>query len=108
MNRFVKLWGKDARSSSTYSTQDFITMEKTNTSSEFSDLPVVQIHGQDSVEGSVEDRPQESWFGTIVNKLVVSGVEMRSLEPVPPEKRTHTKYYNILTLFGGSFLSLLP
>jgi hypothetical protein len=83
-------------------------MEKTNASSECSDLPVVQIQSQDIAVGSIQDRPHQSWFGTIVNKLVLSGVEMRSLEPVPPEQRTHTKYYNILTLFGGSFLSLLP
>ncbi|KAH8893042.1 hypothetical protein GQ53DRAFT_685576 [Thozetella sp. PMI_491] len=33
---------------------------------------------------------------------------MRGLEPIPLEDRNHTKYYNIFTLFGGSFMSLLP
>lgn len=47
-------------------------------------------------------------LGTVLKTLAVSGVEMRGLEPVPPERRTHTKYYNIFTLFGGSFVSLLP
>lgn len=43
-----------------------------------------------------------------LKKLATGGVEMRGLEPVPVEKRNHTKYYNIFTLFGGSFLTLLP
>lgn len=40
--------------------------------------------------------------------LTTAGVELRGLEPVPWQERTHTKYYNIMTLFGGSFISLLP
>ncbi|KPI44671.1 Purine-cytosine permease FCY2 [Cyphellophora attinorum] len=40
--------------------------------------------------------------------LTTAGVELRGLEPVPLQDRTHTKYYNIMTLFGGSFISLLP
>jgi len=45
---------------------------------------------------------------SILRKLTSAGVEIRGLEPVPPEARTHTKYYNICTLFGGSFISILP
>ncbi|KAL2823258.1 permease for cytosine/purines, uracil, thiamine, allantoin-domain-containing protein [Aspergillus cavernicola] len=58
--------------------------------------------------GDMEDfTPPMSLFG-ILKKLATAGVEMRGLEPIPVEKRTHTKYYNIFTLFGGSFLSVLP
>ncbi|KAL3492008.1 permease for cytosine/purines, uracil, thiamine, allantoin-domain-containing protein [Aspergillus germanicus] len=49
-----------------------------------------------------------SSFGTLLKGLTTAGVEMRGLEPIPPEKRNHTKYYNIFTLFGGSFVSVLP
>lgn len=65
-----------------------------------------------------ETAPQE---GTIIDSyigpqsvkqflkvLTTAGVELRGLEPVPVEARTHTKYYQIGTLFGGSFISLLP
>lgn len=44
----------------------------------------------------------------ILKNLATAGVELRGLEPVPLQERTHTKYYNIFTLFGGSFTSLLP
>lgn len=43
-----------------------------------------------------------------LKSLTTAGVELRGLEPVPLQDRTHTKYYNIFTLFGGSFISLLP
>lgn len=43
-----------------------------------------------------------------LKSLATAGVELRGLEPVPLQERTHTKYYNIFTLFGGSFISLLP
>jgi hypothetical protein len=44
----------------------------------------------------------------LLKRLATAGVELRGLEPVPLQERTHTKYYNIFTLFGGSFISLLP
>jgi hypothetical protein len=44
----------------------------------------------------------------ILRTMTTAGVELRGLEPVPWQDRTHTKYYNIMTLFGGSFISLLP
>lgn len=55
----------------------------------------------------VEDIPLQSCSGYL-RKLTGAGIEMRGLEPVPAEQRNHTKYYNIFTLFGGSFLTLLP
>lgn len=55
----------------------------------------------------VEDIALPSWSGYL-RKLTSAGIEMRGLEPVPAESRNHTKYYNIFTLFGGSFLTLLP
>lgn len=47
-------------------------------------------------------------FSGVLKKLTTAGVEMRGIDPIPIEKRNHTKYYNIFTLFGGSFLSVLP
>jgi len=47
-------------------------------------------------------------FSALLKGLTTAGVEMRGLEPIPAEKRNHTKYYNIFTLFGGSFVSVLP
>ena len=44
----------------------------------------------------------------VFQKLTTVGVELRGLEPVSPENRRHTAYYHIMTLFGGSFLSILP
>jgi hypothetical protein len=66
---------------------------------------------------TTEERPEEGIIEEFVGasslkgffmKLTTAGVELRGLEPVPAEQRTHTKYYNILTLFGGSFISILP
>ena len=67
-------------------------------------------HGRQEVpqEGSSEEFAVSLGLGGLLRKLALSGVEMRGLEPVPPEQRTHTKYYNIFTLFGGSFTSILP
>lgn len=59
-------------------------------------------------EGIVEDYAAPSTLKGFLQKLMTAGVELRGLEPVSPENRTHTKYYNIMTLFGGSFLSILP
>ncbi|KAG9494848.1 hypothetical protein J7337_013077 [Fusarium musae] len=76
-----------------------------------SDIESFADHGQREVtveEGSSEELVFSLGLGGLLRKLAVSGVEMRGLEPVPVEKRTHTKYYNIFTLFGGSFTSILP
>lgn len=43
------------------------------------------------------------WVG-----LSSHGVEMRGAEPVPVEKRTDTRYVNVLTIFATSMTSLLP
>ncbi|KAG4269127.1 hypothetical protein FPRO04_14776 [Fusarium proliferatum] len=76
-----------------------------------SDIESFANHGRREVtpeEGSSEEFVVFLGLGRLLRKLAVSGVEMRGLEPVPVEKRTHTKYYNIFTLFGGSFTSILP
>ncbi|KAF5624645.1 Purine-cytosine permease FCY2 [Fusarium tjaetaba] len=76
-----------------------------------SDIESFADHGRREVtveEGSSEEFVFSLGLGGLLRKLAVSGVEMRGLEPVPVEKRTHTKYYNIFTLFGGSFTSILP
>jgi len=59
-------------------------------------------------EGIIEDFVAPGSLKHLLRKLTTAGVEIRGLEPVPPEARTHTKYYNIFTLFGGSFISILP
>lgn len=59
-------------------------------------------------EGIIEDLVAPSSLKTFLKKLALAGVEVRGLEPIPPEKRTHTRYFNVLTLFGGSFISILP
>ncbi|KAF9895168.1 hypothetical protein FE257_000070 [Aspergillus nanangensis] len=63
----------------------------------------------DKIEaGAVETTVSSGPVSNIVRKLATVGVEIRGLEPIPIEQRTHTKYYNIFTFFGGSFLSILP
>ncbi|KAK5061081.1 hypothetical protein LTR84_007623 [Exophiala bonariae] len=60
-------------------------------------------------EGTIIDNyvaPQS--LKSFLKSLATAGVELRGLEPVPLHERTHTRYYNIFTLFGGSFISLLP
>ena len=59
-------------------------------------------------EGIIEDFVTPRSLTHAIRKLTQAGVELRSLEPVPPERRTHTRYYNVMTLFGGSFFSILP
>lgn len=60
-------------------------------------------------EGVVEDySPASSAGKNMLERLGIAGVELRGLEPVSMENRKHTKYYEIMTLFGGSFLSILP
>lgn len=58
--------------------------------------------------GIVENFATPRSLAGLLKKLATAGVEMRGLEPIPVEARTHTKYYNLFTLFGGSFLSILP
>jgi len=41
-------------------------------------------------------------------RLSGAGVETRGAEPVPEEKRTDTRYINVLTVFATSMTSLLP
>ncbi|KAF5613351.1 Purine-cytosine permease FCY2 [Fusarium sp. NRRL 25303] len=67
-------------------------------------------HGRREVtaeEGSSEESAFSPGLSLLLQKLAMSGVEIRGLEPAPVEKRTD-EYYNILTLFGGSFTSILP
>lgn len=66
------------------------------------------IESQKPEDGIVENFITPNSLTAILRRLAMAGVEMRGLDPIPVEKRTHTKYYNIFTLFGGSFLSLLP
>ncbi|KAJ5450439.1 uncharacterized protein N7458_006888 [Penicillium daleae] len=66
------------------------------------------IESQRAEDGIVENFITPHSLTAILKRLAMAGVEMRGLDPIPVEKRTHTRYYNIFTLFGGSFLSLLP
>lgn len=50
----------------------------------------------------------EEFKGPFWQKVVNFGVELRGLEPVPPELRTDTRYVNILTLFSTTSIGLLP
>ncbi|KAI1392993.1 permease for cytosine/purines, uracil, thiamine, allantoin-domain-containing protein [Hypoxylon trugodes] len=55
----------------------------------------------------IEDQfsaPKSSFW----TKFSDNGVEMRGAEPVPVEKRTDTRYVNVLTVFATSMTSLLP
>jgi hypothetical protein len=80
-----------------------------STTVEKSDLESSQPTPQNEVvEDFTPPVSTSSSFGTLLKGLTTAGVEMRGLEPIPPEKRNHTKYYNIFTLFGGSFVSVLP
>lgn len=66
------------------------------------------VEAQATEEGIVESFVTPKSVRGLLKRLTIAGVEMRGLEPIPLENRTHTKYYNIFTLFGGSFLSILP
>lgn len=66
------------------------------------------IECQKIENGIVENFVTPRSLTGLLKRLATAGVEMRGLEPIPVEARTHTKYYNIFTLFGGSFLSILP
>ncbi|OTB04778.1 hypothetical protein M426DRAFT_320366 [Hypoxylon sp. CI-4A] len=60
-----------------------------------------------SEAGEIEDQfqvPQLSLWA----RLADCGVELRGAEPVPIEKRTDTRYANVLTVFATSMTSLLP
>jgi hypothetical protein len=59
-------------------------------------------------DGIIENYVAPSSVKSFLRKLTSAGIEMRGLEPIPVEDRNHTKYYNIFTLFGGSFMSILP
>ncbi|KAK6383956.1 hypothetical protein LTS17_003248 [Exophiala oligosperma] len=45
---------------------------------------------------------------SIWERLSFAGLERRGAEPVPVEKRTDTRYINVLTIFATSMTSLLP
>lgn len=72
------------------------------------DKPGPEMETKEEEVAIIEDFVTGSKVKSLLTKLASGGVEIRGLEPVPPEARTHTKYYNIMTLFGGSFLSILP
>ncbi|OTB17588.1 hypothetical protein K445DRAFT_57503 [Daldinia sp. EC12] len=57
--------------------------------------------------GEIEDQFQAP-RSSIWTKFSNHGVEMRGAEPVPIEKRTDTRYVNVLTIFATSMTSLLP
>lgn len=56
----------------------------------------------------VEDYVTPRSVTHFIKKLALAGVKIRGVEPVPPSQRSYTRYYNIFTLFGGSFISVLP
>ncbi|KAI1207028.1 permease for cytosine/purines, uracil, thiamine, allantoin-domain-containing protein [Annulohypoxylon truncatum] len=63
--------------------------------------------GATSEVGETEDQfqaPRSSFWATFSDH----GVELRGAEPVPVEKRTDTRYVNVLTVFATSMTSLLP
>lgn len=65
-------------------------------------------HSKEAQEGIIEEYVASRSLATSLKVLATAGVELRGLEPVAPEDRTHKRYLNILTLFGGSFISILP
>lgn len=67
----------------------------------------IDVH-KEAQEGIIEEYVGSRSLAKSLRFLVTAGVELRGLEPVAPEDRTHTRYVNILTLFGGSFISILP
>lgn len=60
-----------------------------------------------AAEVDIEEQFQKSNL-SIWAKLSSHGVELRGAEPVPVEKRTDTRYINVLTVFATSMTSLLP
>lgn len=85
------------------------TMEEPKKPAHEEGSPEPSIHANiKSEEGIIEDFVAPSSFKNALRKLATAGVELRSLEPIPAEGRTHTRYYNVATLFGGSFFSILP
>jgi hypothetical protein len=65
-----------------------------------------------SKEGTIQavdnDDQYEAPKSSLWARLSSAGVELRGAEPVPIEKRTDTRYVNVLTIFATSMTSLLP
>ncbi|KAK4446638.1 putative purine-cytosine permease [Podospora aff. communis PSN243] len=59
---------------------------------------------RDAPENDTFDEPKPGFW----EKLSGAGVELRGAEPIPEEKRTDTRYVNVLTVFATSMTSLLP
>lgn len=65
--------------------------------------PDVQIGESESSDGQ-----QHGALKTAVNFLLSSGVELRGVEPVPPELRADSSFNKIFTMWCTSLLCPLP
>jgi hypothetical protein len=65
--------------------------------------PDIQIGESESSDGQ-----QYGALKTAVNFLLSSGVELRGVEPVPPELRTDSAFNKIFTMWCTSLLCPLP
>ncbi|KAI0106869.1 permease for cytosine/purines, uracil, thiamine, allantoin-domain-containing protein [Daldinia grandis] len=83
------------------------TVEKSDLAQDVEMGPKESSSAVMSEVGEIDDQfqaPRSSFW----TKLSNHGVEMRGAEPVPVEKRTDTRYVNVLTIFATSMTSLLP
>ncbi|KAH7025676.1 permease for cytosine/purines, uracil, thiamine, allantoin-domain-containing protein [Microdochium trichocladiopsis] len=89
---------------------DISSVDKTTTKADIAPKDLESGSTKEGITAGVETtdqfaRPAKStWWA----KLSDNGVELRGAEPVPVEKRTDTRYVNVLTIFATSMTSLLP
>lgn len=77
------------------------------------DAPASQHHGGGfasflSVEEGVVWKPEAEQNPKWYQRLLDAGVEDNGIKPVPVERRTDTRYYNLYTVFATALLCVLP
>lgn len=61
-----------------------------------------------SVEEGIVWKPEAQQNPKWYQRLLDAGVEDNGIKPVPVEKRTDTRYYNLYTVFATALLCVLP
>ena len=61
-----------------------------------------------SVEEGIVWKPEAEQNPKWYQRLLDAGVEDNGIKPVPVERRTDTRYYNLYTVFATALLCVLP
>jgi hypothetical protein len=80
-----------------------VANEKSNSAGDVEKNITTSSVGGEVVEGNSKKLgDKKSFWASLVNR----GVEIRGALPVSPENRTDTRFFNVLTVFSASMLSL--